>query len=56
MTDAERLAHAAHELLLAASAPITFADSPGSDPLVLVPASYLDFLRTALELFEEGED
>jgi hypothetical protein len=49
MTDTDRLAHAARELLAAASEPIAFADSPGSDPLALVPASYLDFLRTALD-------
>lgn len=48
MTDTERLAHAARELLRAASEPVLFADSPGSDPLALVPATYLDFLRTAL--------
>jgi hypothetical protein len=54
-TATDRLAHAARELLTAASEPITFADSPGSDPLALVPASYLDVLRTALELLDEGD-
>ena len=46
MTD---LATAARELLSAASEPISFPGSPGSDQLVLVPATYLDFLRTALD-------
>lgn len=50
MTDTDdRLAHAARELLAAASEPITFPASPGSDPLVIVPANYLDALRSALE-------
>lgn len=47
--DHQRLTEAAWGVLQAASEPITFPSSAGSDVLVLVPASYLEFLRSALE-------
>lgn len=56
MTNTERLAQAARALLAAASEPITFPMSPGSDALVLVPATYLDTLRTALVITCEPDD